>query len=450
MAVNYYKTYSDAAGEAQRQQRLAELLQRQSEEPMQQYSYQGIQAMPSYAAGLAKILSAYGAERARRKSEEAQKEAKMLGREEFKDYMTAFEPTERKLGTALDVAAARPEDRAAATMIPQNINMDEVAKSIGAPTAGIAPQGTGPAFQAPQFAVGGAPMTPAQRRAKLLEGLGSDNPMILEMAKTEYAKKPELEEFYQPTETATGQLVQFGKHGGKRETGLMAAPKSETMSTIGRLIKERDALPPGDPRRASYDSAIAAETAPKGTTVNVDTKGTQVGQELFLKRVDEQYTNALKSKKMLDRLGNLDAATAAGTYTGSTAPGAIAASQFLNGLGINIAPNTLANSRTFQAASNQLILDFMSANGGARGFTQEESRILYDAFPRIVDSPEARKQIIDLLRQRAKEDIESYNSSFNSFQKAFPNVRTAYQPIGSETEEERYQRYLRSRSEKPQ
>ena len=215
MAVNYVKTYSDLSQEAQRQQRLAEMLQQQAQEPIPQYSYQGIQAMPSYTAGLAKILSAYGAERARRKAEETQQTAKKIGREEFMDYMTALQPTERKLGTALDVAAARPEDKAMAAMLPQNIDMGQVAQSIGAPTAGIAPQGTGPAFQAPQFAVGGAPMTPGQRRAKLLEGLGSDNPMIQSVAQAEFAKPPVTGKIgdVQPDKFTPASLAQYQATG---------------------------------------------------------------------------------------------------------------------------------------------------------------------------------------------------------------------------------------------
>ena len=211
MAVNYIKTYADVAADAQRQQKLADFLQKQADQPLDMPTYQGFAAMPSYAAGLAKILSAYGARKAGERAEESQKLAKKIGREEFKDYMSAFEPTERKLGTALDVAAARPEDQTMAAMLPQNLDMGEIAKSIGAPTAGIAPQGTGPQFQSPQFAVGGAPMTAGQRRAKLLEGLASDNPMIAAAAQAEYAKKPEE---FDIQNTSQG-MVRVGKTTGQ-------------------------------------------------------------------------------------------------------------------------------------------------------------------------------------------------------------------------------------------
>ena len=239
MAVNYVKTYSDMAAEAQRQQRLADLLQQQAEQPIQTSSYQGIQAMPSYAAGLAKILSAYGAERQRRKAEETQQTAKKIGREEFMDYMTALQPTERKLGTALDVAAARPEDQRAAAMLPQNIDMGQVAQSIGAPTAGIAPQGAAPAFQAPQFAVGGAQMSPAQRRAKLLEGMGSDNPMIASVAQAEFAKKPEVEEFgTTPVKGEGGRYYLVSKTGRMVPTDVGVPPEEMTPYQREQLKRE--------------------------------------------------------------------------------------------------------------------------------------------------------------------------------------------------------------------
>jgi hypothetical protein len=71
---------------------------------------------------------------------------------------------------------------------------------------------------------------------------------------------PKAEEFYAPTETADGQLVQFGKGGGKRETGYAAPTRPTAGSSLSKLIAERDALPPNSPIRAIYDSAIAKET----------------------------------------------------------------------------------------------------------------------------------------------------------------------------------------------
>jgi hypothetical protein len=55
--------------------------------------------------------------------------------------------------------------------------------------------------------------------------------------------------------------------GGKP---VMAAAKAGEMSDVARLIKERDALPPNDPRRSIYDAAIAKETTrPSAPVTNV-------------------------------------------------------------------------------------------------------------------------------------------------------------------------------------
>ena len=138
----------------------------------------------------------------------------------------------------------------------------------------------------------------------------------------------------------------------------------------------------------------------------------------------------------------MDEATKRGTFTGSMAPTAIGAAQFLNSFGLQVKPEILANSRAFEAASSRLVLDFMAANGGARGFTEKETAILQDAFPKIVDSPEARQQIAELLRDKALQDVEDYNFALEQFKTTFPSVVTPYQPI--DNEELRYQRWKRS------
>lgn len=47
---------------------------------------------------------------------------------------------------------------------------------------------------------------------------------------------------------------------------MFPKPGQQTPSTLGRLLSERDSLPPGDPRRAQYDQAIVMETTRKEPT----------------------------------------------------------------------------------------------------------------------------------------------------------------------------------------
>lgn len=104
-----------------------------------------------------------------------------------------------------------------------------------------------------------------------------------------------------------------------------------------------------------------------------------------------------------------------GTFSGMLAPGAVGASQFLQSFGMNPS-DKLANTREFQAAANVLVLDFMGAMGGARGFSKEESQILYDAFPKIIDDPKARERIARMLITRNNRVIEEYKAAANQYE----------------------------------
>lgn len=223
MAVNYtqtYKTYEDADAAARRAQALADALQQQAYRPIEMTAA----APVSYTEGLAKVLQAYMAGRQQTKAAEAAKEAKRVGRQEFKDYLESLSPEQQTVNAGqlaqMEMPTPMLEDgRISYKPAAPVVNQQAMPQMTAAGT---------PDFSLPMKIQTGGPLTPAQRRAKLLEGMGSGNPMVQTIAQMEYAKKPEVEEFYQPTETATGQLVQFGKHGGKRDTGLMAAPKAET------------------------------------------------------------------------------------------------------------------------------------------------------------------------------------------------------------------------------
>lgn len=252
-------------------------------------------------------------------------------------------------------------------------------------------------------------------------------------------KMPEAEEFYAPTETATG-LVQFGKRGGRRETGYKPPPKDKEETTM-----QRDYKFAVDQGYTGTFEQFRRANAPS-TVVNLDTKGNQLGQELFLKKIDSLSGPATNANRIVNQVAAMEEATKKGTFTGSMAPNAVGAAQFLSSFGIDVKPDILANSRAFQAASNQLVLDFMASNGGARGFTEKETAILQDAFPKIVDSPQARQQIASLLRNRAKKDVDDYNSAVNTYRKTYPNSVIPYNPI--EDADDRYERWKRSQGVK--
>jgi hypothetical protein len=426
--------YERQLEEARRRAALAEALAQQEYQPME-----GNAAPIPKAAPLVKALQGYLTAREGRKAREAAEEAKgmeadyaqrMLGRMQGGYTYQPDAELETQMAKRPEEALDQYTQRMQATPfvgraapVPEQTELGEVTRQSQYRRApeevlGMASTSLGTA------ALKDRPVM-AQRLAQMLE-------------------TPKAEEFYAPTETADGLLVQFGKGGGKRETGYTAPTKPMAGSSLSKLIAERDALPPNSPMRVMYDNAIAKETsnAPLIGKIDLGDKGSLLGQELYLKKIDSLEAPARNAGRILNQVNAMDKATQKGTFTGSMAPTATGAVQFLDSFGIKVQPEVLANTRAFQAASNQLVLDFMAANGGARGFTEKETAILQDAFPKIIDSPQARQQIADLLRNRALQDVEDYNFAIGEFGKTFPNVVTPYKPI--DNEEIRYQRWRRS------
>jgi hypothetical protein len=245
--------YERQLEEARRRAALAEALAQQEYQPME-----GTAAPIPKAAPLVKALQGYLTAREGRKAQEAAEEAKGMEA----DY------AQRMLGRMQGGYEYDPNAKPA--VIPEQTELGEVTRQSQYRRApeevlGMASTSLGTA------ALKDRPIM-AQRLAQMLE-------------------TPSAEEFYAPTETATG-LVQFGNRGGKQETGYKAPPKSETPTPLARLIAERDALPPNDPRRATYDAAIKGETQGKGTTIQMPPTARDLQQDES--RLRDQIEGRLK------------------------------------------------------------------------------------------------------------------------------------------------------------
>lgn len=164
----------------------------------------------------------------------------------------------------------------------------------------------------------------------------------------------------------------------------------------------------------------------KGTAELKSSSSTKIvmpGEKLTNKTMEkfgEQYpsmlTQAVSADQTNQRLASIIENKNQKMYTGLLAPGQIAAAQFLQSFGLQVDPEKLANTRTSQATANQLTLDFMGAMGGAKGFSKEESAILYDSFPKIVDDPNSRARIAEMLIKRNNQIIDDFNSIRSSLE----------------------------------
>jgi hypothetical protein len=403
MPINYVPTfqmpseYERQVAEARRRQAMAEALEAQAYRPLS-----GSDAPTPAAAPLVSALQSFMSARQRKKAMEAATKAEEM-------ESTAGKQIAGRLrgGYVYDPKAAAP------AAIPEQTELEEFQ-----PTSQYRQDVEG-AFGMAMTPVG----TAALKRAPLLA------------AALERSMSPaEMEEFYAPTATADGNLVQFGKRGGRKETGFKAPADSEKMPSS---VQEYNfAVTQG--YKGTFEDWQKSNKAAGATKITLD-KGGELAQELFLKDLATQNQSVRGAESILNKLDSMEQMTKEGTYTGSLAPGAVGASQFLQSFGINVDPSIVANTRSFEAASNQLVLDFMAANGGARGFTQEETKILQNAFPKIIDSPQARQQITSLLRNRAKETIGNYNQMLDQYTKTYPSSVIPFRKV--ETAEDRYQRW---------
>ena len=245
--------YDQERMRAERLRRYAELLQQQSMEPEGEFTYQGIRAMPSPAAALGKMLQAYQSKKALEKAEQA--EAKQAGMEqEASNQIMGRLMGGRTPGTMADLQEVTPAGKIGPAA-PEDLTEVQLESQY---------------TRSPQDAM---------RMAMSPQGLGAmrRNP-LLAAALQKSMETPAAEEFYAPTETEGG-LVQFGKRGGRKDTGVKAAPKAATPTELARLIAERDALLPNDPRIPTYDAAIKAETQGRGTTVNMPPSARDLQQD---------------------------------------------------------------------------------------------------------------------------------------------------------------------------
>ena len=218
MAIKTYEAfkapspYEQERLRAERQRRYAELLEQQAMEPEGEFTYQGIRAMPSPAAALGKLLSAYQSKKTREKAEEA--EARKTGMEE---------EASRQIMNRL--IGGRPVTDANTT--PDEFGLAEIATEA-------------------KYTVSPELTAEAMRMAMTPQGVGAmrGNPMLA-AALQRSMETPAPEEFgTEPFVSAEGEYVLPGKRGTLKKTGINApVEKTAEMTPYQRemvRLRERD------------------------------------------------------------------------------------------------------------------------------------------------------------------------------------------------------------------
>jgi hypothetical protein len=324
---------------------------------------------------------------------------------------TDFERTGRDLYPELFGGAAPPPAAPGAPFAP---------RAPAVPTPG---GGEGP-FAAPALGTGmygTGVMAPAAPTNALAPAAPTNA-----LAKTPEQLRREIMFFSQSTDprakamagVLTSQLTEMTKPyvvGGNLVTGagqtLFTAPPSAQQTQLSKLYAERDALPPNDPRRASYDALIRKETTHgPGTTLNLppQEKEEQGARGKMLVdqygKVSDQAGIAIKTiPSIQSNLAILDKGFDTGFGTETQAAGA----KVLGALGVKDAEKYATNAQTFSANATQAVLQKQLEQKGPQ--TESDAQRITQIGAQLGNTKEANKILLTVAQEQLKRDVEQRN-----------------------------------------
>jgi hypothetical protein len=220
-----------------------------------------------------------------------------------------------------------------------------------------------------------------------------------------------------PRFAGMGPLLDVGQVGPAIDRAIPkpTAPKPPEQSALAKLLAEKAALPPGDPRHSTYDAAIKKNTTSQ-PLVNVDTRQeTEFGKEVG-KGMGEMYSGLLKadmnapaSIAKYQRLGSLLSNVSTGKFKGTTLELKAAAKSLgvdLNALGV---ADDVAPAQAARALSNQIALELRNPAGGAGmpgALSDKDREFLIQSIPGLENDPAAIPLMVDYrvkLEKRAQQ-----------------------------------------------
>lgn len=195
----------------------------------------------------------------------------------------------------------------------------------------------------------------------------------------------------------------------------------------------------GDLYQVSPSGMKKLDNAPR-TTTNVSTTIVNPAETEFSKVVGRDAggqvkilrENAANAQKTLSTLQKLDNLNTQGTFTGSTANIANFATNLAKTIGMPVSKEVSrlgANSEAYVSTLNSQIASYLTQGGGVgRSLTDADREAIASQFPTLVNTPEGRKRIVDMLGSAARRDIAIAEEAQSRIGTTFPdlgNVLTA-------------------------
>lgn len=150
--------------------------------------------------------------------------------------------------------------------------------------------------------------------------------------------------------------------------------------------------------------------------------GQKAGMEAFWKGPAEQVNQLGKSaataQNLLPKIERLKSLSKQGIFTNATANIASTLSNLAQVAGAKIDTGKLARTEDYNAEITKIWVDMIKDSGGARGWTEPETKRIEKALPQIISSPQAMQDMLQLMEGRAKKEIELYKNANKAFARA--------------------------------
>jgi hypothetical protein len=283
------------------------------------------------------------------------------------------------------------------------------AAPVNAMAPAVAPDATAAPVNAMAAPARAQQLSPSGKTRQQLEGLiymAQGNPLYKGMAET---AKLELAEMIKPP---VRQVVSAGSTvlGPDNQVVFTAPAAAPTPLNVSRLIKERDALPKGDPNIAIYNDAIRKETqfAPRAiTNVNLPSqeKAEQVdrGKMLVAEFGDISKAAKLAAKTLpsIDaNLSILDKGFSTGFGTETVAAGA----KVLAALGVADADKFATNAQVFQAKATEAVLQKQLEQKGPQ--TESDAQRIDQIGAQLGKTTAGNRFVLTTAKEQLKRDME--------------------------------------------
>lgn len=266
-------------------------------------------------------------------------------------------------------------------------------------------------YEAPSYPGEGAPMekVAGDPRRAAVNALASNHPVLQalglkQMEKLTTAQKRKIKE-------VSGMLYDEDT----LETVALGGPKPTQKVSGGDLYEQN----PSTGQWKKLDNAPKIST---NVSMSPVIGGQKAGMEAYWKGAAEQVQKlggaANQANENLPKINRLEALNNSGVISNVTTNPATYLTNLAQAAGVKVDTTKLKNTEEFNAESMRIWVDMIKESGGARGWTEAETKKIQQALPSLSSSPQARSELITLMQEKAKRDIVAYQSANKSFAKA--------------------------------